>query len=160
MSIGSHHSPVADTTTWLTPPGLINSLGEFDLDPCTPAEMPWATARCRYTPVHDGLVQPWFGRVWLNPPYGREVDAWMKKMCEHNSGVALIFARTETACWHDYIWEKASGILFLRGRLHFHYPNGERAKANAGAPSALVAYGDSNLRSLCDSGIAGRVVRL
>jgi hypothetical protein len=156
MAMSSHQSPVADTMTWLTPPPIIKSLGPFDLDPCTPTDMPWETAKRRYTILDDGLSKPWGGRVWLNPPYGRQIDQWMKKMAEHFNGIALTFARTETAMWHEHIWPVASSILFLEGRIHFHYPDGTRAKANAGAPSALIAYGAYNAYVLRRSGIKGK----
>ena len=158
MAISSHESPVAATMTWLTPPAIIQALGPFDLDPCTPPEMPWETAAKRYTEEDNGLIQPWEGRVWLNPPYGREIDAWMEKMALHGNGIALTFARTETAMWHQYVWPVADAILFVRGRLHFHKPDGARAKANAGAPSALIAYGRENARRLKAAGIEGRLV--
>ena len=54
---------------WLTPPCLLDRLGEFDLDPCSPVNRPWDTARHHYTVEDDGLRQPWFGRVFCNPPY-------------------------------------------------------------------------------------------
>ena len=160
MAMSSHQSPVSDTMTWLTPLSIIQALGLFDLDPCTPQQMPWETAAKRYTEEDNGLIQPWEGRVWLNPPYGREIDQWMKKMAEHNNGIAITFARTETAMWHEYIWPVATAILFLEGRLHFHYPDGARAKANAGAPSVLIAYGSINSDSLLSSGIKGYHVQL
>ena len=116
--------------------------------------MPWQTAAKRYTAQDNGLIQPWEGRVWLNPPYGREIDAWMEKMALHRNGIALTFARTETVIWHQHIWPIADAILFIRGRLNFHKPDGTRAKANAGAPSALIAYGIENANRLNASGIA------
>lgn len=141
--IGSHTKQVRGATdTWLTPPEIIHSLGEFDLDPCCPPVMPWQTAKkMLHHPLQDGLTESWLGRVWLNPPYGDEVDMWCKKMAVHNRGTMLIFARTETNWWHDYIWQHATAVLFLRGRLHFHHVDGIRAKHNAGGPSALVAFG-------------------
>jgi hypothetical protein len=54
---------------WLTPPCLLRRLGPFDLDPCSPVNRPWDTARHHYTIEDDGLQQPWFGRVFCNPPY-------------------------------------------------------------------------------------------
>jgi hypothetical protein len=53
---------------WLTPPPLIQALGEFDLDPCAPIKRPWDMAKNHYTIEDDGLEKDWFGRVWLNPP--------------------------------------------------------------------------------------------
>jgi len=55
---------------WLTPPDIIKSLGEFDLDPCAPEEnvRPWSTAKNHFTKSVNGLNQKWEGRVWCNPP--------------------------------------------------------------------------------------------
>jgi hypothetical protein len=155
-SMGSHQSASMISDTWLTPPYIIESLGEFDLDPCTPEVMPWRTAKHRFTKEDDGLLQEWFGRVWLNPPYSREAIKWMDKMCRHGNGIALTFSRTETEMFFDKIWEKADGILFLRGRLHFHLADGTRAKSNAGAPSCLIAYGKDNAECLEASSIPGQ----
>ena len=55
---------VAKTDVWLTPPGIIKSLGEFDLDPCASLNRPWDTAKKHYTVEDDGLTKPWAGRVW------------------------------------------------------------------------------------------------
>jgi hypothetical protein len=66
---------------------------------------------------------------------------WISRLAAHGSGIALLHARTE-AEWFEPIWERASGIVFLADRLHFHYPDGRRAKANSGAPAVLVSFGD------------------
>ena len=161
-SMGSHQSARMKEETWLTPRPIIEALGTFDLDPCTPIDMPWETARHRYTIVDDGLTSPWFGRVWLNPPYSNKAVQWMRKLVQHGEGTALIFARTETAWFFESVWDAptAKGVLFLRGRLHFHHRDGRRAEANAGAPSALVTYGDRDAELLRTSGIDGHFVPL
>lgn len=158
--IGGHHSAAAGSTTWLTPPEVIKGLGPFDLDPCTPVDMPWTTAARRYTPVDDGLAQPWEGRVFMNPPYGRAVGRWLARLAEHDHGTALIFARTETEDFHRYVWARASALFFFAGRLHFHFPDGRRAKANAGAPSVLCAYGHGDAERLAEAPFDGRFVPL
>jgi hypothetical protein len=155
MSIGGHQSPVSKTTTWHTPPEIIKALGTFALDPCwSPSPLP-QTAEVCYD--EGGLDKGWYGRVWLNPPYGRPgvIAPWMDKMAEHNHGTALIFARTETDMFFRCVWEKATAVLFLRGRLHFHRADGTRAKANAGAPSVLVAYGKKDADRLQMSNLPG-----
>lgn len=154
MSIGGHQSPVNKTDVWLTPPYIIEALGPFDLDPCWTAS-PLRTAKSCCS--KGGLALEWEGRVWLNPPYGRPkiITPWLQKMAKHNHGTALIFARTETDMFFEYVWTKASALLFLRGRLHFHHADGTRAKANAGAPSVLVAYGDEDAKKLVNSGLKG-----
>ena len=65
---------------WLTPPEIINSLGEFDVDPCTPTNRPWDTALIHYNKNDDGFTKEWHGRVWCNPPYGRETFQWINKL--------------------------------------------------------------------------------
>lgn len=145
---------------WLTPLPLIEALGTFDLDPCgAPGH---ATAETVWTPeeVGDGLSVPWFGRVWLNPPYGRTMVDWMRQLALHGTGTALIFARTETALFHDWVWPHATAILFLRGRVTFLDGSGIAASANSGAPSVLIAYGDGDTDALAASGLEGHLVRL
>jgi hypothetical protein len=148
------------TTTWLTPPYILKALGEFDLDPCTPLDRPWDTAKHHYTIEDDGLIQPWFGRVWCNPPYGREMNAFLEKMATHDSGgIVLIFARTETKAFFDYVWDRAHAILFIKGRLKFYRPDGTEGDT-AGSPSVLVAYGEQEVEVLRNCGIEGRLVEL
>jgi hypothetical protein len=161
-SMGSHQSARAETTTWLTPPDITEKLGPFDLDPCAaPSPRPWATARRHIELPEDGLAADWGDdRVWCNPPYSFEAWKWLEKLADHGMGTALIFARTETAGFVRTVWKRAHGILFIEGRLHFHYPDGTRAAANAGAPSCLVAYGEADAYTLEHSGIPGTFVPL
>lgn len=143
-----------NTNDWLTPPTLLERLGTFDLDPCGCAGMPWRTATTTYfLPEHD-VVEPWYGRVFCNPPYGPNVGDWARRMSEHGNGVMLIFARTETATWQKDIFPLADATLFLDGRVHFYLPSGERGKSGT-APSALLAYGDANVQALRKAGLAG-----
>lgn len=142
---------------WLTPPSIIASLGKFDLDPCAPVHRPWPTAAEHYTKLDDGLSKPWCGRVWCNPPFGREAVKWLRRCVEHGNVIALVPARTETAMFYETVWGVADAVCFVRGRPHFHYVDGARAKANSGAPIALIAYGADNARALRNSGL-GRVV--
>jgi hypothetical protein len=160
--IGGHQSANAVTETWLTPPDILDALGPFDLDPCAaPEPRPWATAREHYTwPRQDGLILPFHGRVWLNPPYGKAMGTWMGRLAAHGRGTALIFARTETDAFFRYVWEEADAVMFLKGRLHFHRADGTRAKLNGGAPSVLVAYGADDAERLFGSGLDGAFVGL
>lgn len=78
----------------------------------------------------DGLRLPWVGRVWLNPPFGSVAAKWLARLADHGNGIALIPARTETKMFYASVWGRASSLLFLRGRPHFHFPNGSRAPFN------------------------------
>lgn len=164
--MGGHQNPVNEKDEWLTPPAIIDALGgpqSFDLDPCAPINRPWPMAKYHYTTADDGLAQSWHrARVWLNPPYGPPsvVAPWMRKMAAHGTGIALIFARTETDMFFETVWHEATALLFLHGRLHFHHVDGRRAANNAGAPSVLVAYGQNDAGVLERSEIDGQFIRL
>ncbi len=158
--IGSHQSANMGKDEWLTPPFILEALGSFDLDPCSPIIRPWNTAKNHYTILDNGLKQEWFGKVWCNPPYGLESAEWLKKLSDHGHGIALIFARTETKMFFDEVWDKASALLFLKGRLYFHHVNGDVAKANAGAPSVLIAYGNECSAILENTKLPGKFIKL
>ncbi|MCT4035608.1 DNA N-6-adenine-methyltransferase [Elizabethkingia meningoseptica] len=158
--IGSHQSANMMKDEWLTPPEIIKALGNFDLDPCSPVNRPWSTAHNHYTIKNDGLSQEWKGRVWCNPPYGLEAAKWLDKLSIHGNGIALIFARTETKMFFDHVWNKADAVLFIEGRLYFHHVDGKKAKANAGAPSVLIAYGNDNAEILKNCSIKGKFIKL
>lgn len=161
MKVKGFNTNTDNHDEWLTPPEIISSLGVFDLDPCapTPNTRPWGTARKHYSIEDDGLTQPWEGRVWCNPPYGRETFRWMNKLEEHGNGIALIFARTETIGFHEEIWNKADAVFFFKGRLRFYKITGEQGDT-ANAPSCLVIYGKPNIKTVSNSGLPGKLVLL
>lgn len=165
LGMGSHQSAQMLKDEWLTPPEIIKALGgpeSFDLDPCAPINRPWPMAKEHYTIADNGLLKPWHGRVWFNPPYGGPaiVGPWMRRMADHGRGTTLIFARTETALFFETVWKRATALLFLEGRLHFHHVDGTRAAASGGAPSVLIAYGEHDAGILKDCSIRGQFVRL
>jgi len=128
------------TAEWPTPQELFNELsfvyGGFTLDPCATAH----NAKCRnfFTKEEDGLRQPWKGKVFVNPPYGREIGRWVKKAWEESQNGALVVcllpARVDTRWWHDYA--KKGHVHFIRGRLKFGC-----ARNSAPFPSAIVTFG-------------------
>lgn len=140
---------------WLTPPHIIKSLGDFDLDPCSPVNRPWDTAKHHYTEVDQGLTKNWFGRVWCNPPYS-DIHSWLKKCAFHGNAIALVFARTETQAFFRNVWDKADSIFFFSGRLQFYHVSGISSNRNAGAPSVLISYGESNIDSIEQSKLPGK----
>ncbi len=158
---------------WLSPPPVMKPLGEFDLDPCSPVRSPWPTAKKQYTIEDNGLIQPWEGRVWLNPPYS-DIAPWMKLMADHANGIALTFARTETDWFEKFVWQRADSLFFFYGRLTFYelpefttgslFETGGRVpvlgKGKAGAPSVLIAYGKQNVECLQEYPLPGKHVHL
>lgn len=148
--------------TWLTPPHIIEALGPFDLDPCCPPTMPWRTAAQMVCRPDDGLAVDWTGkRVWLNPPYGREAVPFLRKMADSKTGggICLLFTRTDTAAWHDWIFPHAYGYLFLRGRVRFCKPDGAPADSPP-VPSVLIAYSERDFARLRESGLRGAFLRV
>ena len=158
--MGSHQSAKMLNDEWLTPPEIIDQLGPFDLDPCAPTNRPWDTARKHYTAQDNGLLMPWGGFIWCNPPYGKQTAYWLDRMSIHNNGIALIFARTETKMFFKYIWPLAESLFFIEGRLYFYHLDGTVAGINAGAHSVLVAYGTEANERLIRCAIPGRYVKL
>ncbi len=143
------------TDDWITPKWLIDRFGPFDLDPCASLTQPWPCAAKQYTVNDNGLIRPWVGSVWLNPPYGRRTSEWLRTLAHHGDGVALVFARTETKMFFESVWPLATSLLFIRDRLTFCFPDGSKAPHNSGGPSVLVAYGDaadSRLKDASDCG--------
>lgn len=149
----------AQKDEWLTPPTIIEALGHFDLDPCSPIVRPWDTADRHFTIEDDGLNQEWSGRVFCNPPYGTKTKHWLNKCAEHGNTIALVFARTETKMFFESIWNKADALFFIKGRLSFHSVDGKKG-GTAGAPSVLIAYGKDNAEMLKKTALKGCYVDL
>ena len=103
-------------------------------------------ARVHLTAEDDGLSVAWHGTVFVNPPYGRGLAAWVAKARREveegraRTVVALLPARPDTAYWHEHVAGRAV-VYFLRGRLRF----GDGGQS-APFPSALAVWGASPRR--------------
>jgi site-specific DNA-methyltransferase (adenine-specific) len=126
---------------WATPPEIYDPLHaryDFTLDACSTRD----NAKCaqHFTKAEDGLTQIWTGRVWMNPPYGPEIKAWMRKAWESAQTTAdlvvcLVPVRTDTRWWQEYVIGTGAEVTYLPGRIRF---NG--APAGAPFPSAVVVF--------------------
>lgn len=157
MKTGFTHerSYQGETNVWLTPKYIIDTLGPFDLDPCAaPEPRPWETAKNNFVKSDDGLLKIWSGFVWLNPPYGPETGIWLDKLGNHNNGIALVFARTDTR-WFQNIARIASLLFFPAGRIHFYKPDGSKGRAAPTAPSVFIAFGQQARDRLIASDMDG-----
>ncbi len=143
---------IEGSSEWYTPPHVFDALAiAFDLDPAAPpGGVPWIPARKHYALADNGLARPWHGRVWLNPPYGRETSRWLRRLVEHGDGIALVFARSDTAWFHE-LAPTATGLCFVAGRLRFVPGDGRPDASTAGAPSLLMAYGSACANALANS---------
>lgn len=125
---------------WETPDDLFRAIDaefHFTLDACA---LP-SNAKCSrfFSPEDDGLSQKWGGVVWCNPPYGRQIQKWVKKAYKAAKDrdadvVMLLPARTDTKWFHDYIYGKAE-IRFVRGKIKFG-----GGVNNAPFPSMIVVF--------------------
>ena len=93
------------TDEWYTPLEFIEQFGKFDVDPCVPINMKWKTAEVMYNKNDDGLSKEWEGRVWLNPPYSKElISAFLKKMGEHKNGIALVLPKFTSKLFREEVF--------------------------------------------------------
>lgn len=143
---------------WYTPKWVFDALAiDFDLDPASPHDMEsMVPAKTKYTVFDDGLSKEWFGRVWLNPPYGRDTPFWIRRMIDHGNGIALVFSRTD-ASWCQEAMRGSTAMLFMSGRIEF-IPGleNQHKKARCGAGTVLFAFGEESaiaLKRLSDRGI-------
>jgi len=127
----------SNSDLWATPLDFFKQLDDefhFTLDPCASPD----NAKCSYyfTKKQNGLIQDWSGhRVFMNPPYGRSISAWVSKACLSSAlVVCLLPARTDTKWFHNFILNKAE-IRFIPGRLKF----GSSANS-APFPSMVVIF--------------------
>ena len=136
-------SPVlfsSETDMWETPQWLFDELNKefrFELGVCATPE----NAKCDrfYTKEQDGLMLPWEGVCWCNPPYGKEIGKWVEKAhksaIEGATVVVLVPSRTDTKWFHEFAYKKAE-IRFVKGRLKF----GD-SKNSAPFPSMILIFG-------------------
>ncbi len=134
----------SESPEWYTPRHVlgrvVEALGAIDLDPCSEAERHVPTSE-HFTRIEDGLSREWCGRVFVNPPYGRETVKWIQKLKEEyeagrvSAAVVLVAARTDTA-WFALLREFPR--CFLRGRLSF-----SEHENSAAFPSVAIYLGDN-----------------
>jgi hypothetical protein len=156
---------------WFTPADTVErareALGEIDLDPASHAiAQRWIRAKTFFTTADNGLVRPWFGRVWFNPPYCRPLLSPFvdKLIAECASGavsqaILLTHNYTDTEWFHAAALE-ARSICFPRGRIRFLAPSGDECSPTKG--QAFFYFGaDDPLfrRTFADVGLIVRPER-
>jgi len=142
------HDSVNESKEWYTPTKLLNKIGiDWDLDPASSVKAnTLVKAKTFYTKESNGLSKDWFGNVWLNPPYGKDVPIWLDKaLQEHEKNdvnvCALVFSRTDTLWFHDYA-TKFDQICFMKGRIAFVKAETMEKGSTSGAGSMLLTVGE------------------
>lgn len=152
---------------YLTPPWLINRVREdifdnhIDLDPATETFNPTQATKF-YTIEDNGLDQKWFGNVWVNPPYGKGGALFAFKALleaqDYSCRIVMLLAARPDTKWQQALYQAATSILFLRGRLKFQNDKGEN-RGTAPFSSVLVSLNVS-LQPLSDLGNIVKVEKL
>jgi len=134
MSENVRHYALSDKDNWETPPAtvqdLADAIGGFDLDPCSSVNTEYGElANYRLEDGVDGLKEPWFGNVFVNPPFSHK-KKWLKKATEEaerktvTTIVMITPDGTDTkSWWHEYIAENAEYVCFRYGRLDYVDPD-------------------------------------
>jgi len=119
----------SDVNEWYTPAIYVEAarrvLGGIDLDPASsPEANATIQAKIFYTEDDDGLEQIWGGRIWLNPPYGRQAAAFVTKLIaawdagQVAAAVAVVNAHCTDTEWFRPLWDHL--LCFTYGRVDFH----------------------------------------
>ena len=134
---------------WYTPSEYIEAarsvMGEINLDPAS-SEIANKTVKADhiYTVEDNGLEKPWFGNVWLNPPYatdliGKFAEKVVNELGNINQAIVLVNNATETEWFYGMV-TNATAVCFPKSRVKFYTPDGK-----TGAPlqgQAIIYFGE------------------
>lgn len=160
MTKGFTHESSANSISveWYTPPCIFEALDTiFDLDPCAAPHHDYVPAYEKYVLPVDGLTQEWSGTVWLNPPYGKQTTVWIDKLIQHNDGIALVFARTDTK-WFQKAMLTASVVCFISQRVKFINGLTGKSDGTPGSGSVLIGWGQKAYKTIIESNLGVCVV--
>lgn len=133
-----HVSQATGENEWYTPPEWIEAarkaMGGIDLDPasCEIAQK-HIKAKKFFSIADDGLSKVWRGRVWLNPPYSRDLCAkFTERLLFYfqeesiKQACVLVNNATDTA-WMQELLHNCSAVCFPAGRISFLDRSGKPA---------------------------------
>jgi hypothetical protein len=135
-----HVSENSHENEWYTPPKILaaarQAMGSIDTDPAScEAANKMVRAETFYDMDDDGLVQQWYGNVWLNPPYVQPLVSRFTKLAveKYRAGevqqvCVLVNNATETDFFQNML-QYCSAICFPRGRIRYINEMGDQANA-------------------------------
>jgi ParB family transcriptional regulator, chromosome partitioning protein len=157
------------TDEWYTPLWLLNRVQDFFehdfIDPatCNDAQL-FIKAKIAYSKENNGLIHPWYGRIWLNPPYSQPLirQFTSKLIAEYQSGnvseaLLLVNSCTDTK-WFYKVAACCDRRLDICGRLHFWHPTKKSDKPRHG--QTLFYFGKRCFDFLTHFGDIGLVWQL
>lgn len=122
---------------------------KFDLDVCAPkGGIEWIPALKHYSVEDDSLTQPWFGRVWMNPPFSKP-RPWVEKFINHANGVALLPLSGNSGWWRE-LWQSEAKITMIRPNTKFINTDGNSQAIMYGI--SLWAFGEENINAINNLG--------
>lgn len=144
----------SDQNEWFTPTEYVEAarkvIGEIDLDPAS-SEMANETVQAKafYAAKDDGLSQPWYGRIFLNPPYGRLAGEFINRLeteyaaGEVKSAIALVNAHCTDTEWFQALWDHT--LCFTDHRIDFDSAGRDKTSTSTHG-SVFVYLGDDRER--------------
>ena len=139
----SAYEAVGKSDEWFTPRYVFDALGErFDLDVAAPVNGP------RHVPADrwfwcGGQIEPWFGFVWMNPPFGHQSTkrVWLGRFFDHGNGIALVPDRTSAPWFQEFAPRATTSILWVSPKIKFERPDGTLGE-QPGSGTSLLAAGE------------------
>ena len=146
------HETAAQSDEWYTPLYIFEAMHRwFDMDVAAPVDRTYCKVPADVFITENSLEKEWKGFVWMNPPFGgrNSKGAWLDKIKEHGSGVALVPDRT-SAPWWQKAAKEADAILQISGKVKFIKPDGSSGDSPS-TGTTLFGYGYYGVEALMNA---------